>query len=679
MRYVFIGCLAYFIELCVLFSFSHLLKLSPTISVGISFWVGLIVAFILQKIFAFKNNSKHKKTVALQIVLYLILVAFNYIFTLLFVHFTESLIGLFASRTIALIITTLWNFLIYKRVIFRETPFKLPKLTFTKSLLLLFMSLSILIVSSVFVSQRTAVVHSYNHDQIINGYLFEDHETFNEAVFPGAHSQLIKWPVFFVISLAGNSERVLYIATILTYLATVLGLLVFVYIISNRNIKVTSIIGLVMSSSLALVPPQPIPGKLLPVNAAMITTRNLEYIIFMALMALLVLLAKHLKVNFKILLAALVGLILLGASDKLFIVLPVCVLMVVLVGSIVLNRNLRHTIHYLTPFLVACAAWAGCALLIRLINLSDITTITESSTPFPFITSASELITAAKYLVKSIGMNFGAVPPPEVSMFSFQAIPYFFNGFILVVSSVASIFVLQRWIKALMQKKYDFSLNLAAWLSIASLGTMALYSLTTHEYQSDARYVSLYFFSSILCLAYSLNYILTGKRYGQLVLKSASIVLIAMVPFVMLASREQFKIHTVSTEQIIGTGTQIAQDRLTEKNVDLLVGDFWFSTVARLKSGNEFLFLPMSTGACETPNEVLNSDKWRMPKSSVDRSAVYILSDGNNKTYNHGCSLAYLTQLYGVPEDEILLRGSSSKPVEVIRIYNYDVRTKITN
>lgn len=681
-RYVFVGGLAYVIELSVLFIFSEVAHLSPTVSVGISFWIGLIVAFLLQKVLAFKNTSRQKKTVAFQVITYLILVVFNYSFTLLFVHFTEQIIGLFASRTIALVFTTLWNFVIYKKLIFREDPLVMPQSLLSKKSLVLLASVAALIISSVYVAYKTSLVHSYNHDQIINGYLSESGETFSQAVFPGTHSQLLKWPFFYLVAQAGNSERVLMISTIIMYLATVLGLLIIVYLLSGKNAKLTALVGSAMSLILALVPPQPLPGKLLPVNAAMITTRNLEYIVFIVLMAMLVLLSKRARPDYRLALGAFLGLVILGASDKLFVVLPVCVAGVALFAALILGRNIRYTLRFLTPLAVSFLAWLSYGILIRIINATGFTTITdESKAPFPFVSNLPEFFTGTKYLIRSVGINFGAVPPAGIERLSLQGLPFLINGLLLLVSTAATVFVLYKWAVTNVKKKHEFWLSLSAWLSVASAGTMALFVATTHEYQSDARYVSLYFFSAVLCLTYMLRYLYAEKKISEGKILTGSIILLAILPFTLLVSRHQFNLHMTATESTIGASINKASAALTEQNVDLLVGDFWFSTATRLKSNNSFEFLPMSTGGCETPNEVLNSEHWEEPEKEVDKSAVYILSDGNpqTKTYNHGCSLSYLNKLYGKYESQIVLRGSASKPIEVIRIYNYDVRTKINN
>lgn len=96
------------------------LKMTSVLAVGISFWLGFLIAFVLQKLIAFKNTDRSKKTVARQTLLYSGLVGVNYLFTLAFVAIFGPILGTIVARTIALIITTGWNYVIYSKLIFRS-------------------------------------------------------------------------------------------------------------------------------------------------------------------------------------------------------------------------------------------------------------------------------------------------------------------------------------------------------------------------------------------------------------------------------------------------------------------------------------------------------------------------------------------------------------------------------
>lgn len=115
-RYIFIGGISYVVELIVLLSLAKLLLFTPELSVGYSFWVGLVISFLLQKYVAFENKERNKRNLTRQSLFYGLLVLFNYVFTIAFVSVFTSLFGLILARTIALLLTVSWNYFVYKRI-----------------------------------------------------------------------------------------------------------------------------------------------------------------------------------------------------------------------------------------------------------------------------------------------------------------------------------------------------------------------------------------------------------------------------------------------------------------------------------------------------------------------------------------------------------------------------------
>jgi putative flippase GtrA len=119
-RYILVGGVAYFLEITSLYFLNHVAGLSPLKSVAISFWVGFVVAFVLQKFITFQNYDKRARIVMGQLALYSLLVVWNYAFTLVLVKFFASTISVFIVRTVAILIITSWNFFIYK-VLFKAS------------------------------------------------------------------------------------------------------------------------------------------------------------------------------------------------------------------------------------------------------------------------------------------------------------------------------------------------------------------------------------------------------------------------------------------------------------------------------------------------------------------------------------------------------------------------------
>lgn len=116
LRYLAVGIIAYISEMGSLFILHSIINLSPINSVAISFWIGLAVAFALQKIITFKNYQKSIKILSKQLLLYFLLVAWNYFFSLLIVTLFAQRISVFLVRTATIAIIICWNFVLYKYI-----------------------------------------------------------------------------------------------------------------------------------------------------------------------------------------------------------------------------------------------------------------------------------------------------------------------------------------------------------------------------------------------------------------------------------------------------------------------------------------------------------------------------------------------------------------------------------
>lgn len=119
-RYVLVGGAGYLFEMLVLFVMSVVLHSNDAIAVTASFWLGLVFSFFLQKVLAFGNREANAEVLGLQAGFYALLVLFNYGFTLGFAALTAPVIGVFLSRTAALVITTAWNYFLYRGIIFND-------------------------------------------------------------------------------------------------------------------------------------------------------------------------------------------------------------------------------------------------------------------------------------------------------------------------------------------------------------------------------------------------------------------------------------------------------------------------------------------------------------------------------------------------------------------------------
>jgi putative flippase GtrA len=117
-RYIVVGGCTYAFELAVIVVAQHE-GMSAVWSVALSFWFGLLVSFVLQKLITFGDRRTHHRVVLPQLGAFSALVLFNFGFTVLMTKLLQHVMPVVAVRTLALGITTIWNFYLYKTRIFR--------------------------------------------------------------------------------------------------------------------------------------------------------------------------------------------------------------------------------------------------------------------------------------------------------------------------------------------------------------------------------------------------------------------------------------------------------------------------------------------------------------------------------------------------------------------------------
>lgn len=123
-RFVVVGGICYILESAIILLGPHF-GLSDLWTVSIGFWVGLLASFLLQKLVAFEDR-RGGIVFAYQAVAYGALILFNYGTTLGAVALVGDRLPLLATRTGCLVVQTVWNFLLYNHVIFRDRTLAEP-------------------------------------------------------------------------------------------------------------------------------------------------------------------------------------------------------------------------------------------------------------------------------------------------------------------------------------------------------------------------------------------------------------------------------------------------------------------------------------------------------------------------------------------------------------------------
>lgn len=119
-RYLVIGVSVYAFELLVIMA-AQQLGASAVVAVGVSFWLGLMASFLLQKLVTFRDRRMQHKVVLAQLLAVVGLVVFNFGFTVAVAKLLSDVVSAIVSRTLALGITTIWNFYLYKTRIFKPS------------------------------------------------------------------------------------------------------------------------------------------------------------------------------------------------------------------------------------------------------------------------------------------------------------------------------------------------------------------------------------------------------------------------------------------------------------------------------------------------------------------------------------------------------------------------------
>jgi putative flippase GtrA len=117
-RYVAVGLSVLVFELLVI-QVLHNHGASAVVAVGIGYWLGFMVSFALQKLITFGDRRMHHKVLVPQAIAFGALVVFNFGFTIALTKLLQDDLPAVAIRILAVSITTIWNFYLYKTRIFK--------------------------------------------------------------------------------------------------------------------------------------------------------------------------------------------------------------------------------------------------------------------------------------------------------------------------------------------------------------------------------------------------------------------------------------------------------------------------------------------------------------------------------------------------------------------------------
>lgn len=119
-RYLLVGGSVYVFELAVIVV-AQALGSSAVWAVAISYCLGTLVSFFLQKLVTFGDKRMHHRILVPQMIATGVLIAWNFGFSVLVTDALQGHLPAVVTRTLALGVTTIWNFYLYKTRIFKNS------------------------------------------------------------------------------------------------------------------------------------------------------------------------------------------------------------------------------------------------------------------------------------------------------------------------------------------------------------------------------------------------------------------------------------------------------------------------------------------------------------------------------------------------------------------------------
>lgn len=533
-------------------------------------------------------------------------------------------------------------------------------------------SLIVLFASTTFWSFLSARLQQGNADQLVNTFLFERSTTFRNAVLPSQHSFLIKWPLFLLIKFLGSTPAAFIGVTVATVLLTVAFFVYILHKIEKRPI-VFGTICLGLASVLLLIPAMPYPGGILPVNMAMLATRNLEYVLYIVSLIVFVRAPRFKSWNFWV---STTLLTLLIASDKLFLIFSLGGALLALTAySLSKGWNMVSlAVHWLLSGLIATATASGLLLMLSRYGVTKFFAPNTAS-PYSFIHGVHDLFLGGIYLVIGLLTNFGINPASDARLLrdvSHQIIRYILStGLLPLVVNLTFLGVglvgLWQIIRASLahnrdrQIKLETSSKLSILLIWTTLAAFIAFLATSHYYPVDARYLTIAMFTVFVSLA---SYQKQKKWPTKKLLIVGGTSILGII-FALPIAIKTYHNEAVALSDVNSRNSKIA-DALKSHPNTTLVGDYWRVVPTKSLAGSNQNITPLAD--CSTNRRELSSHAWQ-PDLEKTKFA-YLLSLDANLTNSPRCNIDQATYFYGRPNSSTLISGTLSKPKELLLFYD---------
>lgn len=541
-------------------------------------------------------------------------------------------------------------------------------------------SVAILFITTIYWSLQSLVIQKNNADQLINPYLFDTAEVAKNALYASAHTFLFKWPIFCLIKLFNYSQPSYIALTLFVVIATLAGFVYLIYRIEKRPLYFSTLC-LALASVLLMIPANPYPGGLLPVNMAMLATRNLEYLLFIyGLVALI----KSKKFFDKYFIFSMLLMTLLFASDRLFLILSIGGGLITLVIFALLKywRLVSLASMWLVSSLLS-GILAG--IILATINWSGLAIINggTSSGPYSLVGSFNDLIIGTFYSFSGILTNVGANPAFDATtiknyfdvlgqrIFSIGGLAYLIN-LAIFGAGLGAVWLLLRPIfkNKRTNNPVNQSAKLVYLLFSATLASILIFVLTDHYYAVDSRYLTIVLFT--LFIAISASFAKQTLKSHKLLLADA--VLLISIICGAIASHSVYRQQNSAYNDVQERNNTITKV-ISSKPVNTLLGDYWRVVPIKNEAKKRLNVSPLAD--CITPRNSLTSEVWY--PDLTKHSFAYLLSFDKSLSDFPKCSLDQVIKTYGKPNSSIIISGTLDNPKELLLYYDHGTHKNIQN
>ena len=117
-RYLTVGGTAFFLDYSVLLVLKEVVGVNTAVAAAAGFLTGFVASFVLNRAWAFVGGKDRRSHI--QLIEYTALVVFNLLFTVVVLELLDETFAVALLKPAVTAVITLWNYFIYKLVIFRE-------------------------------------------------------------------------------------------------------------------------------------------------------------------------------------------------------------------------------------------------------------------------------------------------------------------------------------------------------------------------------------------------------------------------------------------------------------------------------------------------------------------------------------------------------------------------------